>query len=669
MHQKIVENRVPLTPPLAMSKTGKDAPLLAAQSFPAPPETHGLRSSGSGLAPAAASLMSHWTEHGASPSGQGSQPNLLRQMEASFGEDFSGIRIERGLPSRDVSHGVRAVSEPEKIAMDPATLDDCHGAGKAVLAEELAHVVQKRRGQVVPDSIDCGHVEPGSSGNRDRQNLEDEAQVAAGQAAHGQQARIASGAHAPVRQFSLWDKVKGAGSWIGNKMGGAYQAATGFADTAGGYIKKAEAGLDGFVDKYENMAASSASWLANKANGIPVVEQLAKAGAWGAKQYTQLQGGIVKGAGSLLGGVANMVVHPLDTLKGVGAMAEHLPMPMVGVPNPLKLAHGLYDVGFNGKNMHETMNHTLNPVQSAKDDGQFWKGVGSAFIEPYAQSVKQGKYSEALGRGIFDIGSLFIGAGEVGGAAKAGETASVASKAGRAASVVGKTEEVANVAGKVAKAEEAATLASDAGKAADVAKAGDASEAARGSEYVDLSSPERRTHILDGDATGGGHRPGTGTPGKTEFPANWSDDQIMHNISDVATDPKAIPGANNSDKLYTKSGKPIRNTYTSVRDGVEVKVVVEPATGEIITGHPTRIVDPATGNLVPAPNNPLTPTPMVPNAGHAPVAPPSTGPAAVAPPPTAAGGAGSCLDDNRWIVPSTQLLKNVEASKDSGEQK
>jgi len=33
--------------------------------------------------------------------------------------------------------------------------------------------------------------------------------------------------------------------------------------------------------------------------------------------------------------------------------------------------------------------------------------------------------------------------------------------------------------------------------------------------------PERATHILDGDRWGGGHRRGTGRPGKTEFPADW----------------------------------------------------------------------------------------------------------------------------------------------------
>jgi hypothetical protein len=104
---------------------------------------------------------------------------------------------------------------------------------------------------------------------------------------------------------------------------------------------------------------------------------------------------------------------------------------------------------------------------------------------------------------------------------------------------------------------------------------------------VDLASPQRRTHILDGDATGGGHR-WPGLPGKTPFPQSWSDDQIMHNVSDVATDPtltenwtKGAPGSD-----YTRAGDPSRYNVIGQRDGVDIKVVVEPAGEGIITGHP-----------------------------------------------------------------------------------
>jgi hypothetical protein len=49
--------------------------------------------------------------------------------------------------------------------------------------------------------------------------------------------------------------------------------------------------------------------------------------------------------------------------------------------------------------------------------------------------------------------------------------------------------------------------------------------------------PARAIHILDGDATGGGHRYGTGTPGKTEFPASWDEEKITDSILSVARSP------------------------------------------------------------------------------------------------------------------------------------
>lgn len=118
-----------------------------------------------------------------------------------------------------------------------------------------------------------------------------------------------------------------------------------------------------------------------------------------------------------------------------------------------------------------------------------------------------------------------------------------------------------------------------------------------------LISEERAKHILEGDATGGGHRFGTGKPQKTEFPEDWSDDKILDSIADIATDPKARPDPTNSTKLYNKNGDPIRASYYGVRDGVEIKVIYEPATGRVISGYPVRVLDPATNTLVDAPRN------------------------------------------------------------------
>jgi RHS repeat-associated protein len=105
-------------------------------------------------------------------------------------------------------------------------------------------------------------------------------------------------------------------------------------------------------------------------------------------------------------------------------------------------------------------------------------------------------------------------------------------------------------------------------------------------ELVNLASPQRTTHILTGDATGGGHL-FPGAPGKTAFPQGWSGDQAMHHISDIATDPalKWIPQTGNGG-WFTKAGKPARFSVEGVRDGVNIKVVIEPAGEGIITAFP-----------------------------------------------------------------------------------
>ncbi len=104
--------------------------------------------------------------------------------------------------------------------------------------------------------------------------------------------------------------------------------------------------------------------------------------------------------------------------------------------------------------------------------------------------------------------------------------------------------------------------------------------ASQSNTFVDLTDAKARKHILEGDATGGGHRPGLGKPGKSEFPKGWRDEKILHEISDVATDPasKVTPG---------RSG---RLVIEGMRDGVDIRVIVEPPSkgGRIVTGFPTN---------------------------------------------------------------------------------
>jgi hypothetical protein len=77
--------------------------------------------------------------------------------------------------------------------------------------------------------------------------------------------------------------------------------------------------------------------------------------------------------------------------------------------------------------------------------------------------------------------------------------------------------------------------------------------------------PERARHILDGDSWGGGHRHGTGRPGKAEFPAGWDDERTIGHILDVARYPDTRPvwQPNHRWRLYGE------------RDAVGVTVIVK----------------------------------------------------------------------------------------------
>jgi hypothetical protein len=90
-------------------------------------------------------------------------------------------------------------------------------------------------------------------------------------------------------------------------------------------------------------------------------------------------------------------------------------------------------------------------------------------------------------------------------------------------------------------------------------------------------SPERATHILDGDDTGGGHRHGTGKPGKTEFPPDWSDEKIISAVEDVARRPDQKPKHQEWNDRWVARG---------TRDDVGI-VAVLARDGRIWTSWPT----------------------------------------------------------------------------------
>jgi Bacterial EndoU nuclease len=89
-------------------------------------------------------------------------------------------------------------------------------------------------------------------------------------------------------------------------------------------------------------------------------------------------------------------------------------------------------------------------------------------------------------------------------------------------------------------------------------------------------SPDRSSHILDGDKYGGGHRHGTGRPGKTEFPPSWDDQKIVDVALDVARKPDQPPVLQDRNNRWICVG---------TRDSVEVSVIVLPG-GDVWTAWP-----------------------------------------------------------------------------------
>jgi EndoU nuclease-like protein len=88
-------------------------------------------------------------------------------------------------------------------------------------------------------------------------------------------------------------------------------------------------------------------------------------------------------------------------------------------------------------------------------------------------------------------------------------------------------------------------------------------------------TPQRTTHILDGDEYGGGHAPGTGKPGKNEFPDGWARDKIIATALSVARDPDTVPERQPDDRWR----------IDVVREGIRIRVIVD-TDGSLVTAIP-----------------------------------------------------------------------------------
>jgi hypothetical protein len=105
-------------------------------------------------------------------------------------------------------------------------------------------------------------------------------------------------------------------------------------------------------------------------------------------------------------------------------------------------------------------------------------------------------------------------------------------------------------------------------------RAANAADAADDAKKLEDLTAHRKQHILNR------HRAGAGK-GKSEFPSRWSGDEILHHVSDIATDPQSLRGTGKWDSPFA----------IGTRDGVTIRVDFFPAnhplhSGKISTAYP-----------------------------------------------------------------------------------
>ena len=165
-------------------------------------------------------------------------------------------------------------------------------------------------------------------------------------------------------------------------------------------------------------------------------------------------------------------------------------------------------------------------------------------------------------------------------------------------------------------------------------RAGRGAGASEDPALIDLTTPERRAHILEGEGSAqGGHawppnpEGGVGGGPKTPFPREWNDDLIIDVVSDITRDPLTIwtqqTGPGQGSQVHglpdnpptTNAGAPVRYRADVVRDGITIRVIAEPGGEGIVSAFPVGFEDPANllqfvrPDAAPQPDEELSPAP------------------------------------------------------------
>jgi len=313
----------------------------------------------------------------------------------------------------------------------------------------------------------------------------------------------AAGSVAKDAASQAWKGAKVVGGAIEDEAKAKYQEMKQDAEL----VKQGEGYAGKGIDWLENEAKSGTKWAADEAKGIPVAEQLAKGIETTVDQDIDFVGGVDKAVVGMVGGVLGAAADPVDTAKALYTMSEHIPV--VGLPE--KVLGEAYDVATSDKTLSQAAKEVADPA----DDAKYWGNVGKGLWQPIQKSIDDGKPMEGVGQAAAQIGSLFIGAGEVGMAGKVADVAEVAGTAGKVADLadaadIAKAADAAKLAdgADIAKAADAAKLADG----ADIAKATDASKGAEAADAADAATNADQVRVRVPE------NPNVNPYGKTQLP-------------------------------------------------------------------------------------------------------------------------------------------------------
>jgi hypothetical protein len=286
-------------------------------------------------------------------------PATRARLEAQFGHDFSAVRIHAGPEAASAARNLsaKAFTVGSHIGFSSGRYAPDTRAGHRLLSHELAHVVQQSR---------RGAARPTTDG---RGPMESAAQQAAARAEGGGPVPVAGASAVGVAAEPEQEE-----SWLDRAKAGL----EGASDAARGAYDDPKAAWQEVKDRAKE-TYSEAKDTAHEYGG--------KADAY-ATAAKQVEGGATKGLFSMVEGIGSALVHPLNTVQGLGKIAN--------MGSLLPSIDTFKELGNFGKDVLDSSGSSKDAVKNLWKAGQDKQEAGS----PQSLSMLEGigkNYIEAAG--------------------------------------------------------------------------------------------------------------------------------------------------------------------------------------------------------------------------------------------------------------------------------